>query len=478
MKVSSRILLLLVPLTGCTLGPDYVRHEPAVPVNWTDTAGVRLAEQQKGLSQWWQQLNDPVLSELVETALRKSPDMRSARARLVEARARLNLADANFMPKLNGALSASQSKGSAATGSGTTSELFNAGFDASWELDLFGGLRRANEAAAADASVTLANLYNMQVSLAAEVALNYVQLRSVQNRLAIARNNLASQRETLQITQWRAEAGLVTSMEVEQANGNLQQTLAGIPALATSLTKAENGLAVLLGQFPTTLHAQLSKPAALPPLPDKIALSIPADTLRQRPDVQAAERRLAAETARIGQETAARYPSFSLSGSLGWRALTVGALGDSNSLTRSFSASLAQTIFDGGRLRSRVDAQNAVQQQALIAYEKTVLTALEEMENALASYANGHERRAALQEAKISARNAALMARQRYAGGLIDFQSVLDTDRTRLSSEDSLASAELDELSALISLYKAMGGGWHENAVAAPVMQSANNEPK
>jgi outer membrane protein TolC len=206
----------------------------------------------------------------------------------------------------------------------------------------------------------------------------------------------------------------------------------------------------------------------LPPLPDEIALSIPADTLRQRPDVQAAERRVAAETARIGQESAARYPSFSLSGSLGWKALTAGALGDSANLTRSLSASLAQTIFDGGRLSSRVEAQNAVQQQALIAYEQTVLLALEEMENALASYANSHERRAALQRASTSARNAALMARQRYEGGLIDFRSVLDTDRTLLSSEDSLASAELDERAALISLYKAMGGGWNEDA-AIPV---------
>jgi NodT family efflux transporter outer membrane factor (OMF) lipoprotein len=356
-------------------------------------------------------------------------------------------------------------------GDASPANQFNAGFDASWEIDLFGGLRRASEAAEADAGATLANLYHTQVTLAAEVALNYVQLRSLQQRLAIARNNLAAQRETLKITEWRAQAGLVTSMEVEQANSNLQQTLAGIPTLATNLGKAENRLAVLLGQFPTTLHDKLNAPAALPPLPDEIALSIPADTLRQRPDVQAAERRVAAETARIGQESAARYPSFSLGGSLGWKALTVGGLGDSANLTRSLSASLAQTLFDGGRPSRRVKPQNAVQQQALIAYEQTVLLALEEVENALTSYANSHERRAALQNASTSARNAALMARQRYEGGLIDFQSVLDTDRTLLSSEDSLAGAELDERTALIGLYKAMGGGWNEDA-ATPVAQT------
>lgn len=473
MKAPLRTLMLLVPLAGCAVGPDYVRQDPAAPANWSDTTGTRISAQQQDISQWWQKLNDPLLNELITTALRNSPDIRSARAKLLESRARLNLSDANFMPKLNGALGADRSK----TGSASPANQFNAGFDASWEIDLFGGLRRASEAAEADAGATLANLYNTQVSLAAEVTLNYVQLRSLQQRLAIARNNLAAQRETLKITEWRAQAGLVTSMEVEQANSNLQQTLAGIPTLATNLSKSENRLAVLLGQFPTTLHEKLNAPAALPPLPDEIALSIPADTLRQRPDVQAAERHVAAETARIGQETAVRYPSFSLSGSLGWKALTTGALGDSANLTRSLSASLAQTIFDGGRLSSRVTAQNAVQQQALIAYEQTVLVALEEMENALTAYANSHERRAALQNASTSARNAALMARQRYEGGLIDFQSVLDTDRTLLSSEDSLASAELDERAALISLYKAMGGGWNEDAALPVASTDKGSQP-
>ncbi len=461
--------MLLVPLAGCAVGPDYVKQDPAAPANWSVTAGARIAQQD--ISHWWLRLDDPMLTELITTALRNSPDMRSARAKLQESRARLDITDAGLMPRLNAALGANRSK----SGDASPANQFNAGFDASWEIDLFGGLRRASEAAEADAGATLANLYNTQVTLAAEVALNYVQLRSLQQRLAIARNNLAAQRETLKITEWRAQAGLVTSMEVEQANSNLQQTLAGIPALATNLSKAENRLAVLLGQFPASLHDKLDASAALPPLPDEIALSIPADTLRQRPDVQAAERRVAAETARIGQESAARYPSFSLGGSLGWKALTAGGLGDSANLTRSLSASLAQPLFDGGRLSSRVGAQNAVQQQALIAYEQTVLLALEEVENALTSYANSHERRAALQNAATSARNAALMARQRYEGGLIDFQSVLDTDRTLLSSEDSLAGAELDERTALIGLYKAMGGGWNEDA-ALPVAQTNNNE--
>jgi NodT family efflux transporter outer membrane factor (OMF) lipoprotein len=389
------------------------------------------------------------------------------------------LADANRFPAVKGSLSGSRNKSSAAAGSSTTSDLFNAGFDASWEPDVFGGQRRALEAAAADSDITLANLYNTQVSLSAEVALNYVQLRSYQARLEIARSNLAAQSETLQITEWREQAGLSTTLEVEQARSNLKQTEASIPALGTSLTKAENRLAILLGQFPAALHERLSAPAALPALPDEIALGIPADTLRQRPDVQAAERKVAAETARIGQETAALYPGFALSGSLGWKAFTFGALGTADTLARSFSASIAQSIFDGGRIRSRINAQNAVQEQAVIAYEKSVLTALEDVENSLAAYANSRERLAALQQAASSARNAALLARQRYESGLIDFQSVLDTERTRLSSEDNLASAGMDELSALISLYKALGGGWSDNAATttAKPEKTEGNQP-
>jgi len=458
-----RIFLLLIPLAGCAVGPDYVRRDPVVPATWANAAGANAVSRSEDISRWWQRLNDPLLSELVEEALRNSPDMRSARARLTEVRARLDLADAGLYPALKGSLSGNRSKGSAVTGSGSTSELYNAGFDASWELDVFGARRRAIEAADADAGATLANLHDTQVSLSAEVALNYAQLRSYQARLQISRDNLAAQSETLQITDWRAQAGLVTTLEVEQARSNLMQTRAAIPALNTGLTKAENRLAVLLGKFPAALHDRLSPPLELPALPEEIALGIPADTLRQRPDVQAAERKVAAETARIGQATAERYPSFSLSGSLGWKAFTYGALGTADSLTRSVTASIAQTIFDGGAASSRIRAQNAVQEQALIAWEKAVLTALEDVENSLAAYANSRERQEALQVAATSARNAAELAKQRYQSGLIDFQSVLDTERSLLSSEDSLAGARMDELSALIGLYKALGGGWQDS---------------
>ncbi|MDP1633617.1 MAG: efflux transporter outer membrane subunit [Gallionellaceae bacterium] len=460
MKRLPGIFLPLIFLAGCAAGPDYVRRDPDVPSAWLHANRTVDSARTADLTYWWRQLNDPLLAELVEEALNNSPDMRSARARLLESRARTDLADAGLFPSLKASLSKNRSK----TGSGATTDLYSAGFDASWELDLFGGQRRAAEAADADAGAALANLHDTQVSLSAEVALNYVQLRSYQARLQIARDNLAAQGETLQITEWREQAGLVTTLEVEQARSNLSQTRAAIPALNTGLTKAENRLALLLGKFPAALHDRLSAPADLPALPDAIALGIPADTLRQRPDVRAAERKVAAETARIGQATAALYPSFSLNGSLGWKAFSFGALGGSDTLARSVSAGIAQTLFDGGSTGSRVRAQNAVQQQALIAWEKTVLGALEDVENSLAAYANSRERKSALQAAAASARNAAQIARQRYESGIIDYQSVLDTERSLLSSEDGLASAGMDELAALIGLYKALGGGWRDDA--------------
>lgn len=458
------VVFLGLLVSGCAaVGPDYVKQPPKSPETWNNldsAAGTRASASQMDLAQWWQQLHDPLLSTLITQSLDNSPDMRSAQAKLREARARRDLAGDNRFPTVSGSFSASRTKSSRQLGSGATSNLFNAGFDASWEPDVFGGLGRALESSEADLGASRASLHDTQVSLAAEVALNYVELRSFQARLAIAQENLATQSEILQITDWRAQAGLATSLDVEQARTNREQTKATIPSLNKSLTEAENRLAILTGSFPGALHAQLAKPQALPAVPAEIGVGIPADTLRQRPDVAAAERRLAAETARIGTETAALYPSFNLSGSFGWKALTLGSLG--SGVTAGVLGSVAQTVFDAGRIRSRIGIQTAVQEQALAAYEKTVLTALEDVENALSAYANSRQRQSALANARTAARNAAQLARQQYESGLVDFQKVLDTQRTLLSTEDSLASTEAEGLSALIGTYKAMGGGWTE----------------
>jgi NodT family efflux transporter outer membrane factor (OMF) lipoprotein len=435
----------------------------AIPTTWN---GVRAADNTAtarktgDLSTWWERLGDPALTGLIEQALAGSTDLRVARAKLREARARRNLAGADHFPTVKASASASRAKSSAEAGSGVTSTLYQAGFDASWEPDIFGGTRRTAEGAQADLESSEADLHNTQVSLAAEVALNYVEVRSLQARLAIARKNLSSQSETFQLTDWRAQAGLATSLDVEQSRTNLEQTRAKIPTLSTGLAEAENRLAILLGRAPGAVHERLAAPAPVPAVPEGIAIGIPADTLLQRPDVQAAERKLAAETARVGQAKAARYPGLSLSGSIGLEALTLGGLSASGAVTRILLASVGGTIFDGGRLRSQVEIQSAIQEQALIRYEAAVLSALEDVENALVSLSETRRREAALRDAAKAARNAALLARHRYTGGLIDFQTVLDTERTVLTVEDSLASAEADGSSALIRLYKALGGGW------------------
>ena len=462
--LSALLVALPVIMASCTMvGPDYVRPETEVPERWTHAQmGGYSVTSTQDLSEWWHIFDDAILAELVKDALQSSPDLRLAQAKLIEARARRDLAGSSRFPTVTTSISGSRNRSSTKAGSGATSNMFDAGFDASWEPDVFGGIRRGVEAADAVTSASLADLQNIQVTLAAEVALNYVELRSYQNRLIIAGNNLAIQSETLQITQWREQAGLVTALEVYQARANLEQTRSSIPVLNSNLTEAENRLAILLGRPPAALHARLAATVKLPVVPEQVAIGIPADTLRQRPDVRAAEQRLIAETARIGQQTAELYPSFSLGGAFGWKSLTLGALGSAGTVASSLIGSVTQSVFDAGRIRNQIRVQNAVQEQALVSYEKTVLTALEEVENALANYANNRERQKALHAAAISARNADELARLRYESGLVDFRTVLEAERTRLSTEDSLASSEAEGLTSLISLYKALGGGWDD----------------
>lgn len=454
-------------LAGCAaLGPDHRAPEAAalgVPPSWHgDAPGARSATAE--LASWWRALGDPMLDALVAESLEANRDLEVARARLREARARRTLASAGLFPQVTASGAASRFRSEA--GEGTSRALYDASLDASWEPDVFGGQRRAVEAANADLEASVEDLRQAQVSLAAEVALNYVDVRSLQARLDIARANLATQSETLQLTQWRTQAGLTSSLDVEQARASVEQTRAQVPALESSLSQARNRLATLAGKAPGTMDARLAAPAPIPAAPASIAIGIPADTLRQRPDLRAAERRLAAETARIGEREAARYPSLALSGSLGLESLALGDLMRREALVGQLAARLAATIFDAGRLRAQLAIQTAAQERALHAYEAAVLAALQDVENALAQLANAALRREALANAADAARNAALFAEQRYSAGITDFQTVLDTQRTLLSAQDTLKSTEADQATALIRLYKALGGGWEAMAPA------------
>jgi NodT family efflux transporter outer membrane factor (OMF) lipoprotein len=448
---------VLLAVAGCAaVGPDYVEPTLPLPAAWSNADAVAQTRDEQ-LARWWERLGDPLLSDLVAQAMQANTDLRSAQTRLREARARRALASAQRTPSV----SANAAAGLRRSGdSDDTSESYSAGFDASWEIDVFGGKRRALEAADADLQSSVAAVDATRVTLAAEVARNYVEVRAFQARLTIARSNLASQSETLQLTEWRAQAGLVSSLDVEQARANREQTRAQIPSLQTSLAEAQHRLAILLGTQPSAQQERLAAVAPIPHPPTQIAVGIPADVLRQRPDVRAAERTLAAETARIGQAEAARYPSFNLTGSIGLEALSLDALTGGATITRSLAAGVTAPVFDGGRLRQQVEIQDAVRERAQVSYESAVLTALEEVENALVGFGNAGARRAALAEALGAARNAALLAHHRYTAGLVDFQTVLDTERSMLTIEDGLAASEADGVLAVIQLYKALGGGW------------------
>ncbi|MBT9476534.1 efflux transporter outer membrane subunit, partial [Polaromonas sp.] len=430
---------LAAALSGCTaLAPQHAAlPETPVPQAWTTQVAspyALAAPVAASLAQWWDRFNDAQLTALITQALQANTDVRSAQAALLQARALRDVRSASLLPAVGTSASARRSQ----SGSNDPANSFQAGFDASWEPDVFGGNRSAVNAAEADAQAAQASLASVQVSIAAEVAVTYMELRGLQARLAIARGNLAAQRETLQLSRWRAQAGLVSSLDVEQAVAASEQTSAQIPSLQTSAAQALSSLAVLTGQAPGALQATLAAAAAVPQAPADLALALPADTLRQRPDVRAAERRISAALARVAQADAARYPGFQLGGSLGLNALTLGALTSGASVVRSLLASVSVPLFDGGAARAQVRAQEAALEQARVAYQGTVLTALKDVEDALVSLQGNRERLARLQAAVEAAGNADLLARQRYASGLIDFRSVLETQRTLLSTQDSV----------------------------------------
>jgi multidrug efflux system outer membrane protein len=442
-------------LAGCAVGPDYVKPQEPVPARWQGAAGAG-ARDAAVLEEWWKQFHDEVLDGLIRDALAANTDLATARAQLREARARRDLARAELGPSANVSGSAGR------TDSGTTParESYETGFDASWEPDIFGGVRRGLEAAQADLQASGETLRDVRVTLVAEVARNYVELRTGERRLAIARENLAAVQDLYDLTRWRRQAGLVSELDEAQALSLLEQARAALPNLRTAVVEARYRLAILLARPPGELDARLKDTGRIPLADDKVAAGIPADTLRQRPDVRAAERSLAAQTARVGEAEAARYPSFRLSGSLGLQALAASELFTGDAVNNSLLAGITAPIFDSGRIRSNIKVQDARLEQARVAYKAAVLTALGDVENALVELDNTRQRREQLSRAAAAARQTLDIARQRYTAGLADFQSVLDSQRTVLSLEDQLVSSTGDFSTTLIRLYKALGGGW------------------
>ena len=401
---------------------------------------------------WWSTFDDPLLTEFVTRALEANADLEAAAARVRLARASLRGTQASFWPSIGLGVSATEREGSGDT-------LYSGGLDASYEVDLFGGVRRSVSASRADLAATEAARQSTRITVAAEVALAYVEARLAQRRFAIARANLAAQDETLQIVDWRVLAGLAGSLDLEQARRLRAQTAAAVPAVEQSFEAAVNRLAVLLAAPIADLRLRLlAEPNTPVPLAATPAVGIPAEALRRRPDVLAAEQSVIAEVARVGVRQAALYPALRLTGSFGGSATSLGDVADV--ATGALIASLAQPIFEGGRLRAAVAAQRASADAAVANYRGALLAAVEDTENALVAVDSAQRREAQLVVAEEAARNAVLLARSQYQAGLIDFQTLLDNERSLLATEDSRAGARADRAAASIRLFKALGGGW------------------
>jgi outer membrane protein, multidrug efflux system len=462
-----RLMLMLVPallglVNGCkAVGPDY--SEPAVQVP-TDFAN----QEQPGMSTaavevtWWRGFQDKELNQLVAEALNDNHDIRIATARLQEARALRSLTEFDRFPTVTteerytrGRLSKT-----VAQSADRDAELYHAGFDASWELDFFGRVRRTIEASTADVGAAEASRRDVIVSLLAEVASNYFDLRGAQNQLAVARQNTENQRQTLELTQALLQAGRGTELDVSRAEAQLNGTLAIIPPLETRIARASHRLGVLIGQQPTVLVTTLSAPLPLPGLPTFVALGKPEGLLRRRPDIRIAERNLAAATARVGVATADLFPRITVLGSIGVEAGSLKGFGQGGIETFSIGPSIFWAAFDLGRVRARIRAADARTEAALAQYEQRVLLALEETENTLVDFQRQQARRDLLRASAQASEKAFGLAKLRYQFGVSDFLTVLDAERTRLLAQDLLADSETRTALTLIAVYKALGGGW------------------
>lgn len=472
-------MLGVLLLAACKVGPSYRPPSAAalnIPDQFQASSTIVPEQDMADLARWWDDFEDPVLSRLVDRAFTANLDVSAAAARLRQARATLRATKGQLLPSVGANASLTRTIGNnrsaivdPATGQtvsvGGDTTIYRGGFDVAWEADLFGGIRRSIEAARASAEASRATLRFTQASIAAEVALNYVDARLAQSRLRIARENLSSQDDTLDLVGWRQKAGLVSGLDYEQARQLRAQTAASIPTIENDYATAVNHIAVLLGEAPGAVTALIDPPASIPLAPG-VGAPIPAQVIERRPDVAQAERSLAAEVARIGVQTAQLYPALQLEGSFA---------GSATSISNVFSdgignlvAGITAPIFEGGRIRAAILGQRASADAAYDAYRKAVLTALEETENALKGREVAERREGDLKVSYEAANDAAKYARLQYRAGLIDFQSVLDAERTLLASQDATATARANRASATIQLYKALGGGWQNAPAPSP----------
>ncbi len=501
MATDRRLALLMLPLlAGCTLGPDFQQPSPWSPASWfgrrqppamvvsTPTASVPVAEPIN--PRWWESFNDPELSHLVTRAAESNLDVKAATARLAQSRAQLRVAGADLYPQANGNASYTREQQSSkgvisllGGSSGQTSQsnglggrqggvpassatsvpafdLWQYGFDASWELDLWGRVHRSIESANATLEASLNARRDTMLSTLAEVARDYMQLRGAQETLRITHENLDSAQQSVGLTQERARAGLSTELDVANAQSQADSIAAGIPQLEQQQAQLINAIGLLVGEYPGALEAELVPPTGVPEVPALVPVGLPSELARRRPDIRQMEAQLHAATASIGAAKADFFPKITLSGSAGFQALQFKDLGNWGAGTYSFGPSISIPIFEGGRLLGTLALREAQQQEAAMIYQRTVLAAFRDVDDAITAYRAEQRRHNRLAASADSARRALDLANIRYKQGLSDYLEVLTAQRTLLGVQQQLANSTATIGGNLVALYKALGGGW------------------
>lgn len=465
--------LLTLGLGGCVVGPNYERPKTEMPAAWvpptsapSTQASITVAEP-TNVGRWWNVFNDPTLNSLVDRAIASNLDLKQAETRIRQARASRKIVSTGLWPTLDSSAGYSRS-GVRDVGS----SLYQGGLDAAWELDIFGGTRRSVESADADVQATIEDRRDVLVTLTAEIALNYIDLRGFQREIAIARRNLALQTRTADLTRQRRAAGFVGSLDTANADATVATTESQIPALEQAEQQTIYTLSVLLGLPPAALMTELTPIAPIPTSPKVVPVGLPSDLLRRRPDIRRAEANLHAATANVGVATSDLFPKFSLTGSVGTRSNKLNGIFNWSNSVWSIGPSVSWPVFDAGRIRANIELQNAAAQQSLLGYQNTILIALQDVESALVAYDKEQARRDILADAVVANRQAVDISSDLYTNGNTDFLNVLNAQRSLLATEDALVQSDRTIATNLVALYKALGGGWETEQ---PTSQPASN---
>ena len=461
--LSASLLLALSLLQGCKVGPDYVGPKANVPDVWHQRATEGLAAGESQVQTWWRVFEDATLDDLIQRAGANNLNLRQALTRIRQARALRGVARGEYFPDVDATGGAARAETSddfllIQSTQKNPEYFYDIGFDATWEIDVWGRIARSVEAADADLQASFEDFRDILVMVYAEVAINYFELRAVQDRIRFVEQNIATQTDTVKLTEDRLRAQIAPELDVRQAELNLSRSESILPRLRQKRAQTVHRIGVLLGEHPGALDEPLNVPGTIPSPPESIAVGLPIDLIRQRPDIRRAERELAAQTARIGVRTADLYPRFSLSGAFAFDGTS--DVFDAGKRNWNLGGFFRWNLFDGGRVRNRVAFEKEASDKALARWQQTVLRALEEVENAIAAYREERVRRDALKRSVVAARQSAELVRTLYTTGLTDFQNLLSMERSLLVQEDALAESNGLVVQNLVALYRALGGGW------------------